>query len=126
VLLGDGLGPDVGDAQVVQGGGGQHAGLDVGPNPDHGMREVGHAELAQHLVAGRVALDHVGQHVGVVLDPVAVAVDPQHLEVQPDQLGGDRPAEAAEPDHGDLLALLRGADPPRAGSRTYAGALVSQ
>ena len=44
------LGPDVGHAEVIQSGGGEHAGFDVRPDGDDGIAEVGDAELAQMLL----------------------------------------------------------------------------
>src|SRR3546814_15790363 len=60
------------------------------------VAHLGRSQLAQHLVAGCIALDHVGDEPGVVLDVARRRVDAEHLEAQADELRGHGPAEATE------------------------------
>ncbi len=122
----DGLGPDVRNAEVDDSRRRQDAGFDIGPDADHGVAKIGDAELAEHLVTARVSLDDVGEQIGVMADRGPVAVDAEHLETEPDQLGAHGATEPAEADHRDLLAGAGGPVGAVPGSGASPRTLVSQ
>ena len=106
VRVGDRLGPHVLDAEVDEGAGGQHAGLDAGSDAHHGRDGIGDSDLAECSLARAVGLDDMGQHVGVILHGLLAEIDPEHLVAELDQGLGQRRSEPAEPDHDDLALVF--------------------
>jgi hypothetical protein len=98
VGLGDGLGPDVGDLEVVERRGGEDAGLDVAADAHDRGLEVGGPELAQRGDVGGVGLDDVSEGARHLLDHARVGVDAEDLVAEVLEGLAERAAEAAEAD----------------------------
>ena len=102
VLAADGLGPDVGDAEVDQQGGGEDAGLDVGADADDGAGELVDAELAQGLGVGAVGDRRVGELVGVASGRARASVSmPRTSEPRRISSSAEGAPKRPEADHDD-------------------------
>ena len=100
------LDPDVLDTEFGQHHQRHQAAGQVGADADDGVRELGHAQLAQHAGVGGVGLHCVGELVGPQLHQVGVAVDAHDVVAHAHQRLGHRTAEAPQAD--DNHAVVAG------------------
>jgi hypothetical protein len=105
VRLGDRLGPDVGDPQRDQLGHGEDAGLHVA-HPHHHVVEGRDPELLEHLGAGRVGGDRLGQEGREALHDRLLHVDAEDVVAELDELEGEAAPEPSQADDQDLLTGL--------------------
>ena len=96
------------DFEIDECPGGEHARLDVGTDRHDRGDGITHAELTQRLFVGGVGLHHMGEVTGVLLHPVFVGIDAEHLVAHVDQCACERGTEPAETDHDDLALVLNG------------------
>ena len=106
VSLCDGLGPDIGNAQVDERRRCEDARFDVGADSHHRVTELRDAELTEHLLFGGIGVYDVSQDVGVVLHLRFVVLYTENLEAQEGQFLGDRATESTEADNDDLIPLV--------------------
>ncbi len=102
VLRADGLGPDLGDADVDQVARDEDGRLERCPDPHDGGGEVARAELVERAGVGGVRLDD-GKPLRPPFDEVGVAFDGEYLDVEVVEGVGERRAEASEPDDEDAV-----------------------
>ena len=114
MLVSDGLRPHGRHLELERERGGEDAGLQVTADRHDDAFELGHGELPQRLLLGRVRTHHVGEQPVVVLHDLLAVVDAEHLGSVRHQLERERAAEPAEPDHrdgpclGDAVGVVAG------------------
>ena len=89
------------DAQLRQEADGEDARLHVLADRHDRPLEVGHAELPQGVLVGRVRLDRMREPVRVPLNERTVGVDRHDFDAKAGQRHGERAAESAQADHED-------------------------